>query len=209
VLNHEGSRAALSTNQGAPSISPVRGTRSASGVVLSTSRSFEPRIIRSSAGDGDSEYPPNPSTSHTQTRRASMASVRTTAPQRPVIPQHVIARTAPVSFPRPSYLDHSSLRNMLHTELPTHPIPSRRADPTISSRNQAYANALSTPSETDDDSPGSSFSHSTLALRDHSFKLPTRWSDLDRHPSLSVSAEGRELVLHGQSLALSDYCHAE
>lgn len=190
VSNLDGSRAPLIASHRA-STTPGRTPRLASSVPgWSASRSFEPRVIRSPATDGDSECPPNPSNS--LPRRASMASVRTTSSQRLIIPQHVVARSAS----RPAYLDHSSLRNLLHTEIPHHYIPSRRADPTISSRNQAYANALTTPSEIEDDFPGSTVSHSALPLHEYSFKLPTRWSEQDRHPTLSVSPEGRELTLN-------------
>ena len=201
ISTYDGFRGVTSTSQGASSTSPVRGTaRSNSSVGRSLSRTFEPRIIRGSTADGDSECPPNTSISHTHNRRTSLRAPS----QRPVIPQHV-SRTAPVSSPRPPYLDHSSLRHMLHTELPPQ-ILSRRADPNMSARNQAYANALFTTSETDDDTPGSALSQTSV---EYSFKLPTRWSDQDRHPSLLVSHEGRELTLQGQLPALSNCCHAE
>ncbi len=164
----------------------------------STSRTrFEPRVVRSPTTDAaDAECPPSPSTSPSHTRRTSHANLRTIASLRPIIPQHIVSRTAPVSFPRPLYLDSSSLRHLLHTEIPIHSIPSRRADPTSSSRNQVYANALSTTAVHGDDS-STAPSSLTLESIETSFKLPTRWSDQDRHPSLSLSPEGRELTLHG------------
>ncbi|KAF8973823.1 concanavalin A-like lectin/glucanase domain-containing protein [Flammula alnicola] len=38
-----------------------------------------------------------------------------------------------------------------------------------------------------------------LPPQDQTFKLPTRWSDQDRHQHLSVSPDGRELTYHGPS----------
>jgi hypothetical protein len=193
----------VSTQDGRAGVNPTHGTSTSTSTVSSvpgrsSSRTrFEPRVVRNSTTDAaDAECPPSPSTSPSHTRRTSHANLRTTASLRPIIPQHIVSRTAPVSFPRPPYLDNSSLRHLLHTEIPIHPIPSRRADPTSSSRNQAYANALSTTSDHDDDS-STAPSPLSLELIETSFKLPTRWSDQDRLPSLSLSPEGRELTLNG------------
>ncbi|KAF9535767.1 hypothetical protein CPB83DRAFT_842299 [Crepidotus variabilis] len=199
----DGSRTAASTSHGhGPPTSPIRSSARSPSVVSSVPRRspsntrFEPRVVRSTATDGEGECPPQSSTSPTVTRRASLASVRAAASQRPVIPHHVVARAQTTSFPRPSYLDNSSLRHMLHTEIPIAPIPSRRADPTASARNQAYANAMIVENE-DDGSPAAS--PSIMPPLKTSFKLPTRWSDQDRHPSLNVSPEGRELMHQGQT----------
>jgi len=202
VSTQDGSRAAVSSSHGA-SISPARSSAGSSALVSSvpgrsTSRTrFEPRVVRNSTVESGEAYcPPSSSTPPTHARRTSIASVRTIASQRPIIPHHVVARTTPVSFPRPAYLDYSSLRHLLHTEIPIHHIPSRRVDSSLSSSNQAYANALSTPSDNDDES-SSTNGLSGLAPHDYSFKLPTRWNEQDRHPSLTVSPDGRELTLNG------------
>ncbi|CAA7260010.1 unnamed protein product [Cyclocybe aegerita] len=129
-----------------------------------------------------------------------MASVR--GPPKPIVPQHVV-RTTPAAFPRPAYLDHSALRHLLQVEGPEPPIPSRRADAsasTTSARNQAYANALSVSSDNDDTRSASSSPVPTPLPRvDQPLKLPTRWSEQDRHTGLSVSSDGRELIFNGPS----------
>lgn len=196
VSTQDGSAAAVSTSHGSSTSS-----RSASMVSSvpgrSTSRTrFEPRVVRNYTTDtGDAECPP-PSPTSTSHTRTSRVNLRSTASLRPIIPQHIVSRTAPISFPRPPYLDNSSLRHLLHTEMPIQPIPSRRADPSLGSRNQAYANALSASSDHDSDNSVSP-RPSTLVSHENPFKLPTRWSDQDKHPSLSLSLEGRELILHG------------
>lgn len=40
------------------------------------------------------------------------------------------------------------------------------------------------------------------------FRLPTRWSEQDRHTYLSVSADGRELTYHGKYLSFFDKFHS-
>jgi len=201
----DGSRATVSNTHGV-STSPIRSTARTTSIVSSIpgrgpSRTrFEPRVVRQSTSDApsaDAELPPHPSTSPSHIRRASMTSLRSSGPQKPVIPQHVVSRTTSTPFPRPGYLDHSSLRHLLHTEIPVQPIPSRRADPSASSRNQSYANAMSTSSD-DDDSGTASPGPTNGVSQERSFKLPTRWSDQDRHPNLSVIQEGRDLTYQGK-----------
>ncbi|KDR85244.1 hypothetical protein GALMADRAFT_233989 [Galerina marginata CBS 339.88] len=200
------------------SMSPVRSSpRSATLVSSVPGRDlprthFEPRIIRGSGPElpsTDPECLPQPSTSPSQTRRVSAGNVRGTGVQQPIVPQH-IARTTPVSFPRPAYLDYSSLRHLLQTEVS--PISAAGAgrkfeSPNLGSRPQTYLASMSPPSDIDDDviatpPPQSRPSASTstpLPQHDQPFKLPTRWSELDRHHNLSVSPDGRELSYQGPS----------
>ncbi|KAF8912907.1 concanavalin A-like lectin/glucanase domain-containing protein [Gymnopilus junonius] len=61
------------------------------------------------------------------------------------------------------------------------------------SRSQSYMSSVSLHSDDEE--------RLELLLRrvDQVFKLPTRWSEQDRHQSLSVSSDGRELSYHGPS----------
>lgn len=171
----------------------------------SSSRStYEPRVVRGTSSErvsaSDLNYGPQPSTSPSQARRSSL---RTSGSQKPIVPLHVVSRTTPVAFPRPTYLDHSSLRHLLQTEAPIFPIPTRKVEvPSNSSgRPHSYIN-----SDDDDDSVVSSSppaQNSTVARstgfipQDKILKLPTRWSDQDRNTHLSVSPDGRDLSYQG------------
>ncbi|OCH84452.1 SPRY-domain-containing protein [Obba rivulosa] len=49
--------------------------------------------------------------------------------------------------------------------------------------------------------PGASSSMASALAEYPALRLPTRWSEQDRHPSLTVSADGRDLTFFGQSCA--------
>ena len=196
-----------SNNQSA---SPTRNPRSASISVPgrnSTQGSFEPRIIRGSGTEiqpsPGSECPtpsqPQQSTSHSQMRRASMTSIRTS--NKSMITQ-LIARPTSVIFSRPAYLEYSSLRHLLQAEGPVSPVSSRRTDPSPGARSQPYSSAMSPSSDIDDDSNATPprdlralSAPLPLAIQDTPFRLPTRWGD--HHPHLSLSLDGRELTYEG------------
>lgn len=201
-------RSASGTN---PSASPTRNPRSASISVPgrnSTQTFFEPRIIRGSGSDSqpspDSECPiPSQSplsTSHPQTRRASVTNLRTSNKS---LTTQLIARPTSVTFSRPTYLEYSSLRHLLQAEVPISPLSSRRADLSVSARSQPYSTALSPTSDIDDDGSATPPPHDLrplstslpLATQDTPFRLPTRWSD--HNPNLSLSLDGRELTCEG------------
>lgn len=168
----------------------------------SASRStYEPRVVRGTSSErvsaSDLEYGPQPSTSPSHNRRSSL---RASASQKPIVPLHVVSRTTPVAFPRPTYLDHSSLRHLLQTEAPILPIPTRKIE--VSSHPSGR------PHYSDDDDDSTSLSSSpaqnSTAARSTGFipqdkilKLPTRWSDQDRHTHLNVHPDGRELTHQG------------
>ena len=197
-----------STTSGSnPSVSLTQIPRSASTSVSgrnSTQPSFEPRIIRGSGTEiqpsPGSECPPSQpqlSTSHSQTRRASVTNLRmSNKPQ-------LIARPTAVTFSRPAYLEYSSLRHLLQAEGPVSSLPSRRADSPVTIRSQPYSVAMSSSSDIDDDSNATPPPHDLrppptslpLAAQDTPFRLPTRWGD--HHPNLSLSLDGRELTYEG------------
>jgi hypothetical protein len=197
-----------STSRTNPSASPTRNPRSASISVLgrnSTQTFFEPRVIRGSGSDSqpspDSECPissqPQLSTSHPQTRRASVTNLRTSNKS---LTTQLIERPTSVAFSRPAYLEYSSLRHLLQAEVPVSPLSSRRADPSVSARPLPYSAAMS---DIDDDDSATPPPHDLrplsaslpLATQDTPFRLPTRWGD--HHPNLSLSLDGRELTCEG------------
>jgi len=211
----EGPRPAATTSHNI-SISPVRSTARSVSLVSSvpgrtpSRQPFEPRVIRSSATDHShtEECPPGqqPSTSPSQVRRVSVGSVRASGAQPTIVPQHVVSPST-VAFVRPAYLNHSSLRNFLQTDPQSLIIPSRVVEPpsTVSSRAQSYLSSVS--SDNDDDSSMGSLSLPSRSKRlaavslpqDRILKLPTRWSEQERHPNLNVFSDGRELSYQGWS----------
>lgn len=189
------------------------------------SGTFEPRVIRPPGVSRGSCVDVTLSPSTTRNRRASTSNISTTVPtnQRagslafPQLSSHQSVSPLPsVPFQRPAYLEHSSLKHLLQTEFPpllppgryghdvgildddqnsrniTHPYPRRRRTPLI---------------ESDDEDPFtpprelpplvSTYPPSSNALSPV-LRLPTRWSDQDRHLSLSVSPDGRELTFVGR-----------
>lgn len=170
---------------------------------------FEPRVVRGPGSELASAADPDcvaqPATSATHPRRTNIAHTRISGTQRPIVPLHVVARTTPVAFPRPTYLDYSSLRHLLQTEPPSLPIPSRVVEATASTstRHQNIASTMSPPSDNDDDGLATPPPQprptpmTTFVSIDQPLKLPTRWSEQDRHQNLSVSPDGRDLTYHG------------
>ncbi|THH21022.1 hypothetical protein EW146_g483 [Bondarzewia mesenterica] len=205
---------------------PFPARPSAASTTTSTSPVL-PRVIRannSSSGprpQSSSWVDPTcapPSTSPSRARRPSSSAsarhsstIRSSLGQGPPVAQSTYS--IPPPFPRPAYLDHSSLRHLLQTELPPSLPPSRYAPPPPSvwpytSRRES---SLTPSTDSDDDSNDSPPHHrapragaarealESVAMVGSSpvFRLPTRWSEQDRHPYLSVSADGRELTYNG------------
>ncbi|KAF9015400.1 hypothetical protein BDQ17DRAFT_1341003 [Cyathus striatus] len=154
--------------------------------------SFEPRVIRSGTElvHGDMVCPSSMSSRRFNT---SGNAPRTAANQ------HTLPQMSPAPFPRPSYLEHSVLRNMLQvesshkTDIPRHP--------------QGFVPAMSPSVDSDDDSNASlppqhvhPISSSTVPL-EGCLKLPARWSEEHRNANLSVSSDGRELIYMSSSCA--------
>ncbi|KAI0353184.1 SPRY-domain-containing protein [Trametes cingulata] len=196
---------------------------------------FEPRIIRATTSPTPSRDPAcnapfAASTSPVRPRRLS-AGIRSQSAINPgSLTQRATASTAHAThttqqgFPRPAYLEYSSLRDMLHTE----PAPSTLAPAT---RPAAYSVAahdarssaspappiipypyfrreLSPVGDSDDESiatpppapaPPAAVGAVTVLSTNTVLMLPTRWSEQDRTPSLSVSLDGRELTFTGPS----------
>ena len=195
-----------------------------------------PRIIRannsspsaSSASRADIACSPPPPSSPTRTRRPSAGplNLRTPSLRRPgshthitIASPHLALHQPPAPFPRPPYLEHSSLRHLLQTELPPNLPPSRYPQSTIYPFVPRQQHTSVTPALVDDSdvesttasppppglpsspppSAGARSPNESVTLVGSSpvFRLPTRWSEQDRHPYLSVSADGKELTYHG------------
>ncbi|VDC02010.1 unnamed protein product [Peniophora sp. CBMAI 1063] len=145
-----------------------------------TTYPIQPRVIGRNAPSSSwadvACSPPTPA----RTRRTSAGS-GTTVLRPPVrtntTPSWPHLALAPQPFPRPAYLDNSSLRSLLQTELPEQASSSFGLGDDEAKRGRAAQSAMigSTPV----------------------FRLPTRWSEQDRHPYLSVSPDGRELSYSG------------
>jgi hypothetical protein len=210
--------------------------RQQAGSSISHSQTF-PRIIRANNAS-DSPTAQSPSTSRdiactpplsnspTRMRRPSAGPLSLRQPNlhRPgshthmtLSSPHLALHQSPPPFPRPSYLDHSSLRHLLQTELHPNLPPSRYTQSTIYPfvpRPQHTSVAPAPMDDSDAESttasppPGLPASPPTSSAKPTSetvtlvssspvFRLPTRWSEQDRHTYLSVSADGRELTYHG------------
>jgi Ran-binding protein 9/10 len=197
-----------------------------------------PRIIRasnapdtlpaqsSSASRSDIACTPPLSNSPTRARRPSAGPLSLRSPNlhRPgshthttLSSPHLALHQSPPPFPRPPYLDHSSLRHLLQTELPPNLPPSRYTStiypfvprpqqtsipPALIDDSDAESTTASPPPGLPPSPPASASAKSlseTVSLVSSSpvFRLPTRWSEQDRHTYLSVSADGRELTYHG------------
>lgn len=203
------------------------------GPAQSTLPVFEPRIIRATTSPTPSRDPAcnapySPSTSPVRPRRLS-AGVRS---QSAVSSSSLSQRSIPLSthanaptsqgFPRPEYLDYSSLREMLHTEpAPSPLVPVARSAAYSVASSDARSSAspappaipypyirreLSPVGDSDDESLATpppphpaTLGAVTVLSTNTVLMLPTRWSEQDRTPSLSVSLDGRELTFTGPS----------
>ncbi|KAG6918688.1 hypothetical protein DXG01_012506 [Tephrocybe rancida] len=199
-----GNRGNSSVATQSPTRSTARAMTTGSAPGRGPSRSlstYEPRVVRV-GGDGSRTVDATclPSTSPSRTRRTSGTSVRGTSASRPIsghaVPQQ---HPAPVTFPRPGYLEFSALRHMLHTDAPPTLPPSRKTEASSREPHPLPANL-----DSDDESnvsPPREFPSAPLPTlsQDRILRLPTRWSDQFRHNLLSVSADGRDLTYHGAS----------
>ncbi|KAI0344287.1 SPRY-domain-containing protein [Trametopsis cervina] len=141
----------------------------------------------------------------------------------PLQTPQVAATAAPQAppFQRPAYLEQSALRDLLYTDAP----PSRSSNPLTSElAHHGHTSWVSSPPpapypylrrdttplvDTDDDSTASPPPPSlrgtpapappSALLTTPVLRLPTRWNEQDRHPSLTVSSDGRELTFFGPS----------
>jgi len=183
------------------------------------SGTFEPRVIRPPGVSRGSCVDATISPSAARNRRASTSNVSTPSQRTgslmfPQLSSHQSASPlSSVPFQRPAYLEHSSLKYLLQTEFPPLLPPSRYGhdlgvlDDDQNSRNAAhpYPRRRRTPLiESDDEDPFTPPRETSLLHPPTSnplspvLRLPTRWSDQDRHLSLSVSPDGRELTFVGK-----------
>ena len=143
-------------------------------------RSFEPRVIRAAP---ESSHPP-----------CQPLNSRSSSILRPAASQSIpsVQHSTSPSFLRPSYLENSAFRQLLLLEQPLYTIPSRKLDSM-----RTHPSALPASSDSDDDSTATPPRDTVLPPKEYSFKLPTCWSDQDRHNLLNVSLNGRELSYQG------------
>jgi hypothetical protein len=201
------------------SVSPTRllsrsatlSTSHSSRPPVRVSANFEPRVVHATPDISRSvDNTCAPSHSPTQTRRASGANGRSISVQRQNPTAPPLPNTSPVLFPRPAYLEHSALRDLLVTETPstlTGSAPQRKKTSPPPARNiHAYATSPSTDSDEDSiSSPPPPVRDvravSTVVVPEGqiTYPLPTRWSDQARSNTLSISHDGRELSHHGAS----------
>ncbi|CAL1697238.1 unnamed protein product [Somion occarium] len=125
---------------------------------------------------------------------------------------------SPQAFPRPAYLDHSAFRDLIRTNATvpvqfTEPLQVQRtltgttSNAPIPAPYPYLRRALSPAIDSDDEGsaspPPPAVSNTTSSKGIWSgkatFPLPTRWSEMDRHASLSISADGRDLTFCGPS----------
>ncbi|KAH9947069.1 SPRY-domain-containing protein [Amylocystis lapponica] len=125
---------------------------------------------------------------------------------------HVHSHTA---FPPPAYLDYSAQRKFLCTDIastfpPIRDIVERshtRTSPPFAVIPYPYIRRELTPGDSDSEStaspppPSRPRANNPAAILSSNpvLHLPTRWSDQDRCPPLSVSADGRDLAFNGPS----------
>ncbi|KAI0307507.1 hypothetical protein B0F90DRAFT_1674305 [Multifurca ochricompacta] len=196
-------------------------------IIRANNVSNSPSVQLTSTSRADIACSPPLPTSPTHTRRPSAGPSNRRSPSvhRPgslahsTLPSpHLALHQSPAPFPRPAYLEHSSLRHLLQTELPSNLPPSRYTQSTIYPFVPRHQHASITPALIDDSDaesttaspppPGIPSSPATAGTKPPNesislvgsspvFRLPTRWSEQDRHPYLSVSADGRELTYHG------------
>lgn len=194
---------------------------------------FEPRVIRATAEPGCAPTPTTPvQIPASRTRRPSVRRQSTTAaptiatstPRTPVPPTATSGAvpSAPAAFLRPAYLEHSALRDLLYTDAPPPHSPSSASESATASRMSTpvpvpypYLRRDTTPSMETDDESSMSASPPPVSrtpapapgalLTSPALRLPTRWSDQDRHHLLTVSGDGRELTFYGASL----HCYPE
>lgn len=203
--------------------------------VLSTNPPlFEPRIIRAGTSPARGSDPacfPTSTLPPTSARARRQSATRNNSG---IPPPHQSARVVSGSipssspsithsqsevFPRPAYLDHSALRDLLQTDALTTSVDARSAEtrasitwtststyPTLPalSHYSYLRRGPTSATESEDEGatpppPSLSATPNPVLKSNTVLRLPTRWSEQDRHPPLSVSADGRDLTFVGPS----------
>ncbi|KZT08915.1 SPRY-domain-containing protein [Laetiporus sulphureus 93-53] len=125
------------------------------------------------------------------------------------------------SFARPAYLEYSALRDFIQTDAPATAPPARGPIAAVHPHaplpihtQRAYLSHSTTPvvdSESDGTAspspppqlPQPAPESVVSVLPSHPvLRLPTRWSEQDRHTSLTISSDGREVTFCGPSLTI-------
>jgi Ran-binding protein 9/10 len=169
---------------------------------------YQPRIIRPDPPH-DALHPSSSSPDHRPPKRSASQSHSHPPSSSSALPSSLHSRVkphSPHSFPRPSYLDHSALRHMLCTDIPSSASPKSYDSPLLESHSASRSRTRSPMSDSDDESvlgplPSSKppAPPSPAPSPNQLLRLPTRWSDEFRHHLLSVSSDGREITYQGDS----------
>ncbi|KAH7930594.1 SPRY-domain-containing protein [Leucogyrophana mollusca] len=170
-------------------------------------RTYEPRVIRADiAHNPDATCPSTTSVSPSRTRRpsASASGLRAPSVQRSSVSLPGPSSMPSAPFPRPTYLDYSALRHLLHTDDSPLLPQARKVEAMVVRPDPSHAGRriIRSPSSDSDDEDQSSSREppsTTSAPLTSSpiLRLPTRWCDEFRHSLLSVSSDGRDLTYHG------------
>ncbi|THH09416.1 hypothetical protein EW145_g2025 [Phellinidium pouzarii] len=125
---------------------------------------------------------------------------------------HLIGSGAPTTFKVPSYLQYSSLRDLLQTDVGSAYSPPRPPIFLMSDRDVTPFTESDEESESSGGYTQRPYAHrergrgrerqnayatATSTLNDHIIHLPTRWNEQDRNKFLHISGDGRNLHYHG------------
>ncbi|KAF8584921.1 SPRY-domain-containing protein [Ramaria rubella] len=192
----------------------------------SASSSFVPRVVRgtipgrdaSGSSSNSTGFNSRPPVSPTRTRRpsnsatASLSSTHRLASTPSSTSTLVPPPSHAASFPRPAYLEHSALRYCIQSNdsgtppdmyrfdslhISAAPTKPQRARDVVSPSRDTDSDEDSNTSIGDQDRVVPPPHRATRKAANTLMPLPTRWSDGDRCPSLSVSVDGRDLTFHG------------
>lgn len=165
---------------------------------------YEPRVIRADgARNVDVACPSSSSVSPRARRPSGTGTSSAPSTQRSSAPHPTSASSELVPFPRPAYLEHSALRDLLQTEAPSS-LPSGGSQTTARvdhlSSGSRPRRSPSVDSDEEDSSPPRELRKSPPPMVSASLPallLPTRWCDEYRNALLSISGDGRDLIYQG------------
>ncbi|KAG2160155.1 uncharacterized protein EDB93DRAFT_1073770 [Suillus bovinus] len=162
---------------------------------------YEPRVIRV-----DTTCPTSPPS---RARRSSATGIRAPSAQRPAMAHSSAGPFPPdtTPFPRPAYLDHSALRQLLQTDTPSQFFSLPKPDLAVARTEYAGGRrrVQRSPSfDTDEEDtippgemPSRQQQENNPLMSSALLCLPTRWCEEYRSSMLSVSADGRDLTYQG------------
>ncbi|EJD55405.1 SPRY-domain-containing protein [Auricularia subglabra TFB-10046 SS5] len=195
----------------------------------SVSATFVPQVVRGTIDrdpSGSVASAASPARSPTRVRRPTsvvLGSPRRVPSAAPSTPAALAA--VATSFPQPPYLRESAMRHLIQSDASPAPLPNRQrldalnigssAPPLAASSLRSIRDtSVGRDSESDDEDsqPASKPVHRPPPLThlppEQMLPLPTRWSESDRCPALTVSPDGRDLTFHGPTGTADDAASA-